>query len=215
MNLKESFRYQLFLDSLLNEACRSIGDRLHGLIVTKRHLKNKANPDAEDMTEIVEQEQFVPNDIVINFMVWLTSEKGRLTTLISQAKGNGSLDIDAAIESNKYRQKVSLAIKNMLRFTPSVKTESGRDFKFNVEGNQVPYFYDIEVTSKEWFNRDVAKQTARELLRESDDRSSEIDAALINTEVNFSPKYNVNDTFEDVIMAYADEFFDGWRNSAK
>ena len=56
MNLKESFRYQNFLDMMMRAASASIQQRDHCLKVTKTHLRNKANPDASDVTETVEGE---------------------------------------------------------------------------------------------------------------------------------------------------------------
>lgn len=213
MNLKESFRYQNFLDEMMAGACASIQDRNHGLIVTRKHMKSKANPEAEDVEEIVEHDQFVPNDIVIVFMIWLTAEKHRLTMAIAEAKRSSSLDIDAAIEANKYRQKMRSAIKSMLRYAPSVKTERGQDYKFNMEGNQVPYYYDIEVTSEEAYSKKTAKDAMREAITKADKVSSDIDAVMVNTVVDYTPVYDVNESFEDVIMAYADENYSQWRNS--
>ena len=70
MNLKESFRYQKFLDNLMCSASISIQSIDHCLKTTKTHLRNKANSDADDLTEVVECESaFVPNDDVIAFMV--------------------------------------------------------------------------------------------------------------------------------------------------
>ena len=53
MNLKESFRYQKFLDTMMNQARRSLCDPDHILKVTKKHLRNAANPDAENVEEVV------------------------------------------------------------------------------------------------------------------------------------------------------------------
>ena len=73
MNLKESFRYQNFLDGLLEAAINSITTREHCLTTTKNHLRSKANPDAEDTTEIVEVEPFHGNDDVLRFLQWIWS----------------------------------------------------------------------------------------------------------------------------------------------
>ena len=42
MNLKESFRYQNFLDMMMRAASASIQQRDHCLKVTKTHLRSKA-----------------------------------------------------------------------------------------------------------------------------------------------------------------------------
>lgn len=205
MNLKESFRYQNFLDSKLNEARYSIGERSHALKTTKVHLKNKANPDAENITEVVEVEDFFPNDDVVAFMCWIVAERQKLTEAIYKAKASLDFCLDAAIETNKFRQHTSSAVKGMLRFTPSKKTEQGRDYKFNVEGNQTPYYYDIETSFEENFTRDNAKKVVRDMITKADKTSAEIDSAMINTTVDYEPLFDVNDSFEDVMAEFTEK----------
>lgn len=202
MNLKESFRYQNFLDGKLNDARYSIADRTHALKVTKVHLKKKANPDAEDITEVVEVEEFIPNDDVIAFMCWLVAERQKLTEAICAAKASLGFSLDAAIEANKFRQYTASAVKGMLKYTPSKKTEQGRDYKFNVEGNQTPYYYDIETSFEEAFTRDSAKKVVRDMITAADKTSAEIDSAMINTVVDYKPVFDVNDSFEDVMAEF-------------
>lgn len=202
MNLKESFRYQNFLDGKLNDARYSISDRTHALKVTKVHLKKKANPDAEDITEVVEVEEFIPNDDVIAFMCWLVAERQKLTEAICAAKASLGFSLDAAIEANKFRQYTASAVKGMLKYTPSKKTEQGRDYKFNVEGNQTPYYYDIETSFEEAFTRDSAKKVVRDMITAADKTSAEIDSAMINTVVDYTPVFDVNDSFEDVMAEF-------------
>lgn len=202
MNLKESFRYQNFLDGKLNDARYSIADRTHALKVTKVHLKKKANPDAEDIIEVVEVEEFIPNDDVISFMCWLVAERQKLTEAICAAKASLDFSLDAAIEANKFRQYTASAVKGMLKYTPSKKTEQGRDYKFNVEGNQTPYYYDIETSFEEAFTRDSAKKVVRDMITASDKTSAEIDSAMINTVVDYTPVFDVNDSFEDVMAEF-------------
>lgn len=203
MNLKESFRYQNFLDSMFRYASNSVTTRDHCLTVTKTHLRNKSNPDVEDMVESVEVEQFYKNDDVLAFMQLLVDEKTLLTQKICEAKASISgLNLDAAIESNKFRQGLSDTIRSMMRHTSRKTMEQGRDYKFNVEGNQVNYYYDIEVESVEAYDKARAKELMRSMITEADTISTSIDAALINTKVDYEPKFDVNDSFEDVMEAF-------------
>lgn len=205
MNLKESFRYQNFLDSQLNEARCSIIDSTHALKTTKVHLKKKANPEAENITEVVEVEDFFPNDDVVSFMCWLVAERQKLTEAIYKAKASLDFCLDAALETNKFRQYTSTSIKSMLKFTPSKKTAQGRDYKFNVEGNQTPYYYDIETSLEENFTRDTAKKVVRDMITTADKISAEIDSAMINTTVDYEPAFDVNDSFEDVMAEFVEK----------
>lgn len=202
MNLKESFRYQNFLDSLMCNASVNIQSREHCFEVVKHHFKNKANPDADDMDETVENGEFYPNDKVIAFMEWLVAEREKLTTAIGNAKMSIGFDLDSAIETNKFRQSVNSAIKGMLRYTPGKRVEQGRDYKFNVEGNQTAYVYDIEVENKDAFDRDSAKKVMRSMITKADEVSSEIDAAMINTKVDYEPRFDVNESFDDVMAEF-------------
>lgn len=205
MNLKESFRYQNFLEGLMRNASASIQMRDHCVTLTKRHLRSKANPDAQDMEETVETEPFTPNDKVICFMQWLVRERQKLTEAIGEAKATVGFDIDAAIETNKFRQQVNSSIKSMLRNQASKRMETGKDYKFNVEGNQSPYYYDIEAITTEAFDREASKKVMREMITEADRVSAELDAAMINTEVHYEPVYDVNESFEDVMAEFTPE----------
>lgn len=202
MNLKESFRYQNFLENMMGAAASSICDRDHAFTVTKNHLRNKANSDASDMMETVDFGEFHSNDDVLNFMLRLVEERNKLTTAIGKAKASIGFDLDAAVETNKFRQTLAQRARGMLRFTASKRVERGTDYKFNVEGNQTQYFYDIEVESKEAFDRNRAKAMVREIMQEADKASAEIDSAMINTVVEYQPPFNVNDSFEDVMAEF-------------
>lgn len=202
MNLKESFRYQNFLENMLAYAGNSLTDREHSLTITKNHLRKKANAEAEDMMEAVDVGEFFKNDDVLKFMTMLVEERSKLTNAIGKAKASIGFDLDAAIETNKFRQTVANRVKTMLRFTASKRTERGTDYKFNVEGNQTQYYYDIEVKANEAFDRSVAKDTMRKLILEADKVSAEIDSAMINTMVEYDAPFNVNDSFEDVMTDF-------------
>lgn len=206
MNLKESFRYQNFLDSLMREAADSIQNSEHCLNVTRKHLRSKVNPDAADYDEVVSGEPFFANDHVISFMLWLIGEREKLSTAITVAKASVGFDLDAAVETNKFRQSVNGAIKNMLRYTASKRTAQSRDYKFNVEGNQMPYVYEVEVVSEEAYDRVSAKNHMRSIISEADKISAKIDAALINAVVDYDPLFDVNETFDDVMTDYIDKF---------
>lgn len=202
MNLKESFRYQNFLDRMMREACSSITNREHAHIITRFHNKSKANPEAEDMNEVVEVEDFVPNDDVIRFMQWLIVEREKLTKAISAAKTAVDIDIDAAVETNKFRQAAHSAVKRMLAFSSPKRTERGQDYKFNAEGNQMPYYYEIEVTSSGAYNRSASKEFMRSIIAEADKASADIDSAMVNSEVDYTARFDVNESFEDVMAEF-------------
>lgn len=204
MNLKEAFRYQNFLDRLLNQtmATMSIQDNL--LEVSKVHRRSKAIASAEDETEVAEVTELVVPDTAISLALSIVKEKDALTTAIGVAKGNlagGIGDMDAAIEANKCRQSVAETIRNMLRIKSGKKVERGTGYTFNGEGNQVPYIYDVEVTTTERFDRAKLKATMQDLLSEADKVSAQIDEAVVNTKVDYKAPWDVNASFEDILSA--------------
>lgn len=202
MNLKESFRYQNFLGALHSSAASSLVDERHCLTTTKNHLRNKANSDAADVTEQVDVGEFHKNDDVLRFMLYIIEEREKLTSAISRAKASIGFDLDAAVETNKLRQTVSRNINMMLRYKGTKRTERGTDYKFNAEGNQTPYYYDIEVVTEENFNRAQAKSAAQSVITKADEVSAAIDAALINTRVDYEIPFNVNDSFDDAMADF-------------
>jgi hypothetical protein len=205
MNLKEAFRYQNFLEQQMYNASSSISSKDHCLKLTRTHLRSKANPDAADVIEEVAVEEFFPNDQVIAFMQWLVDERQTLTEAIGKAKASLSFDLDAAIETNKFRQKLGGAIKSMFRHAASKKVEQGRDYKFNNEGNQTMYYYDIETEAVEAYDKFESKNLMRSIITMADKVSSEIDSALINTTVEYEPVFDVNDDFDDIMERFAAE----------
>ncbi len=202
MNLKESFRYQNFLDKMMKAASTSVCNQNHALITTKTHNKSKSNPDAADVTETVEVDAFYKNDDVIRFMRWLIAEREKLTKAIGMAKAGAGFDIDAAIEANKFRQLANESVKRMLSYTPSKSVERGQDYKFNAEGNQMPYYYEIDVVRAEAYDKDASKAFMRSVIVESDKASAEIDSAMINSVVDYEPRFDVNEAFEDVMEEF-------------
>lgn len=204
MNLKEAFRYQNFLSSLMTSARAHIVMEDRCLKTTKRHLIRESNPDADDKEEVIACEDFVSNDTVLRFMKWIIDERYKLTRAIGLAKTKAGIDIDADIETNKIRQTACESIKRMLLYTTAKKTETGKAYKFNAEGNQSPYYYTIEVETTEAFDRDKAKDLMYEIIAESDKKSSEIDSALINTVVDYEPVYSVNLSYDDIVRKFAE-----------
>lgn len=204
MNLKEAFRYQNFLSSLMTSARAHIVMEDRCLKTTKRHLIRESNPDADDKEEVIACEDFVSNDTVLRFMKWIIDERYKLTRAIGLAKTKAGIDIDADIETNKIRQTACESIKRMLQYTTAKKTETGKAYKFNAEGNQSPYYYTIEVETTEAFDRDKAKDLMYEIIAESDKKSSEIDSALINTVVDYEPVYSVNLSYDDIVRKFAE-----------
>lgn len=204
MNLKEAFRYQNFLESMMNNAQLSITSRDHCLKVLNHHMRNKTNPDAEDEIEVVDRGTFHNNNDVIQFMLMLVSEKGKLSEAIAAAKASVGFNIDAALETNKFRQCLARSVKSMMNFKAGKRKASGRGYRFDVNQVQVPYVYDIEISEEEDFDRNKSKEIMREAIGQADRISMDIEAALVNTVVEYAPPFDVNSTFDDVMQEFVE-----------
>lgn len=203
MNLKEAFRYQNFLDRIFGAACISIEKRDHCLTQTRNHLYNKVNPDMENVKEEVKTEEgFFANDDVIQAMLFLIEEKEKLSIAINKAKESIDMDIDAAVSVNKYRQLLNKSVAFMMRLNPCTRIETGIAQKFNSTGDPVDYKYDVEVTSVEAYDRKAAKKIMKEVISEADKTSAAIDFVKVNTTVDYTPVFDVNDSFEDVMNTF-------------
>lgn len=206
MNLKEAFRYQSFLERMLYDAQCSIGNSDHRFLVTKYHKCHDCNEDAADYSEEVDFGEFYSNDSVIKFMVDLVEQRSQLCLAIDDAKealrSDGGIDIDAAISKNKFAQRVVSSISNLLTSKGSTKIGRETGYKFNVDGNQTPYYYTVETVYKENFDRASAKSVVKKLTTEADASSTAIDEAMIRAEVNFTPVFDVNSSFEDAMEEF-------------
>lgn len=204
MNLKESYRYANYIDTLLNTAYHYLQNK--GFITTTKqnHLRSKANSEAVD--EIIEVQKpydvdFTPNN-VIDFIVDVITEKELLAAAIASAKAGTEINIDNAVAMNKKKQAFIGVLSGIANIKPSEKTTQGTDYKFNQQdGNQIRYYYNIEETTTIDFDRNDVKALIKKYSKECDAISAKLDTIEINTIVEHEQKYDVNDTFEDLVGA--------------
>ena len=202
MNLKESFRYQNFLESMMTQAQASLVTPNHAMKTVYRHLKSKANDSFKDEEIEAEVEVFFPNDNVIGLSLLLARERQTLGEAIGRAKASLPFDLDAAVDSNKFRQRLCGSLRSLMNRKPGVKTTESYAYAFDVNGVQSRYLYPMEVVTTDAFDREAARRVLRNTIADADAISAEIDAAMINTAVDYTPPFDVNDTFEDVMTAF-------------
>ena len=203
MNLKESYRYANYLDSLLNTAYTYLRNKGFVTTTTENHLRSKANVDAQDEKIEVQKPfdvDFTPNE-VIDFAVSVLAEKEALVDAIANAKACAEINIDNAIAMNKKKQGFVNILSSLANIKPSEKQKNGSDYKFNAEGNQVQYYYTVVETVGIDYDRKSVRALSKKLLKETDEISAKLDAIEINTILDFEPKYDVNSTFEECVVA--------------
>lgn len=203
MNLKESYRYANYLDNLLSTAYSYLRNK--GFITTTKqnHLRSKANSDAQDEVIDVQKPydvEFTPNNVV-DFVVKIIKEKEGLSNAIAVAKANTEINIDNAIAMNKKKQGFVSVLNGMADIKATEKQKNGSDYKFNAEGNQVAYYYTVIETTGIDFDRNDIRALAKKYLKETDEISAKLDTIEINTVLDFEPKYDINSTFEELVLA--------------
>ena len=78
-------------------------------------------------------------------------------------------------------------------------------YKFNAEGNQVCYRCDLKQVTTINFDRNKVRAYAATLSQEADRVSAELDKRTVNTQVDYVPPFDVNDTFADVLQWHIDQ----------
>lgn len=203
MNLKESYRYANYLDRLMDTAYEHLSNRRFITTTTQNHLRSKANAEVQDETLEVPKPydvDFSPNDI-IDFVVKVIDEKEALASAIATAKAKTEINIDNSVAMNKKKQSFVRLLNGMAGIKPGEKIVSGSDYKFNAEGNQVKYFYDVVEKTSIDFDRNDVRNLAKKYLQETDEISSKLDSIEISTEVVFTPSFDINDSFEDIVVS--------------
>ena len=201
MILKEAYRYMNYLDSLL-ESAKIYLENPQFITTTKQtHCRTKVNPNAQD--EVIQRPKpfdttFTPMQLV-DFVVKVLEEKEHLSASIAVAKKTTAIDMDHAIAMNKKRQEFVAILNSMNYKKGTERTVQGSAYKFNQEGNQVNYFYDIEEVVTIDFDRNDIKGLIKKYTKVCDEISAQLDMLLITTEVKYEPLWDINDTLDDLI----------------
>jgi hypothetical protein len=90
----------------------------------------------------------------------------------------------------------------MTTIKPSECIITGTSTKFNEEGNQVKYTYDIKEVTTIDFDRNAVKAIVSRLRQEVDSTSTQIDLMQLNTMVDFETIYEIGDSLEDAVSKY-------------
>ena len=206
MNLKDAFRYQNRLQSLITEARMILGDESNVTVQEVTLLKKKVMTEAEDETRIQEAPSEYADRIneVVGFLLWLLNEHEKLTRAIRRTKNALRLDMDGEISLNKQRQEIAATLREMTGIRSSERTVigGGRGYRFNAEGNQVAYTCDLKKVTTINFDRKLVRNATAELERRADAVSTEIDQCAINSNVDYITPFGVNDGFDEAFEAY-------------
>lgn len=201
MNLKESYRYANYLDDLLSTAYTYLRNKGFVTTIIEEHLRKQSNPDVENETIEVQKPfdvEFSPND-VIDFVVKVIEEKEKLSEAIAEAKSTTEINIDNAISMNKKKQGFVSVLNGIADIKPSETKTTSKSYKFDINGEQKPYVYDVNRKTSIDFDRNDVRNLIKKYLKETDEISAKLDLIEITTQVDFAPKWDINDKFEELV----------------
>ena len=206
MNLKEAFRYQNKLQTLMQEAEYVLGKDNNVTKVETTYLRSKVVSDAADekVVQIPETEYSEKITEMVEFLLFILDEKEKLFEAIRKAKNAQAFDMDGEVSLNATRQKVAQVLKRMndLRGSEQTVSNAGQGYKFNAEGNQVSYRCDLKRVTTINFDRKVVQRKLKELNRKSDETSAQIDVCLVTSVVDYEPPFDVNASFADAFEGF-------------
>lgn len=207
MNLKEAFQYRNVLNSHFWDIKNYICNPLNGIgkQVTELHKRSEANPEAEDETRLktFPRTYDYPAEALVSFMQDIVDELHRLHISIELAKSGTHVDSDIAC--NNYYREMGDALNRLGYIRTEEKTATGTGFKFNAEGNQVSYVYDIVYTTTPDLDVNRMRKLGRNYKTKANETSTNIDRTLIESCVYMEPKFSITDNFNEAIVRYMDE----------
>jgi len=213
INIKESYRYHNFLDTNISTLLSYLHYENNVIKITETHQKSKSNQDVlDEVIDSTTERQYDKKVEDISFLVrQLIDEKLKLSLAIEDAKKSITLDwvedekyltLDSAIEYNKNIRNIASNLKYLTDLKSSEYKKTGRDFKFNVNGDQVPYQYNIEIKKEIDFDRNIVKELYKKLVVKADTISTQIDEAMLKDCVIYTPIYDLHDSVVEIVEQY-------------
>lgn len=208
MNLKEAFRFQNKLQSMMDEGQSILGSTANITKVQNTYLRKKVMTEAENETTIdaPATEYSEQITLVAEFLLHLLSEREKLSVAIFQAKAGLNLPagLDGEVGLNSKRQEVAGLFRRMagLRSSEVLIPNGGTGYRFNNEGNQVSYRCDVKRVTTINFDRNKIRKMCGDLSKKSDEVSAALDSVLVNTQVEYTVPFDVNDTFAEAFEAF-------------
>lgn len=198
MNLREGFQYMNFLNSKIDEVEMYLYGTDNLMTIKEEHFKSKANKEAEDeVKKIVPDVDFTPMEL-IEFMGKLIDEKSDLSEAIQKAKNKGE-NMDHLVSINAAKQKYAKVLRKLVNLKPRESETQASAYMINNEGNQVRYYYDVKKTATINYDRDKVKRMYKAVSEQCKETSTAIDKLQVNTELDFTPQFDISDSIADMI----------------
>lgn len=215
MNLKDAFAYMNFLTTKASEAAyclrpspeqpdsmiTSNKDFIYDKRVTFRY--SKVNSELQDSEAKAENMRLynVTADQLVAFLDAVRLEKESCALAIAAAKKSLPRDLDVEISLNKERHELLRQYRALLDVRNVRVDTMDRGFKFDNDGRQTAYSVPVTITQTISFDREDVRRRTEELTVLAKSTSSWIDRALVTTEVDFTPRWSANDSFEAIVAS--------------
>ena len=213
MNLKDAFAYMNFLSTSMQPArdlLSPVSPRLdvrtissdNNLYTSRKVLRySEVNSGMEDTQEDVEdlRSYSVTGDELILFLDEARRERERCALAISAAKQKLPRNLDLEISLNKERHELIKKYRSLLDLRNLRRDYMDTSYKFDIDGRQTAYNVPATVISTISFDRNAVRSKAEELTQQAKAASAWIDKALVTTDVDFVPRWNISDEFETIV----------------
>ena len=137
MNLKEAFRFQNKLGTLMDEAQGILGREANITKVENTYLRQKVYDGAENETVVDTPPTEFADRItdVVKFVMHLMDQREKLSKAIHAAKNALPIDMDSEVGLNAKRQEIARVLKRMadVRNSEVLINGGGTGYRFNQE----------------------------------------------------------------------------------
>lgn len=206
MNLKEAFQAQNKLNELFEHFSEYLAFEKNVTAVKEKHFRSKAaEGQIDEFLDVTDYDQKIYDaNKVIDFLLVLIDEREKVAKAIHAAKTQMNFDIDTAVDVNKKRHNAAKVLRDLrqLKSKSILRKNAGTGYVFNKEGNQTNFRYDVEIVTTIDFDRNKVRDLVKKLQEKADETSNEIDAALINTQVEYNLPFDTHASAVEILEEF-------------
>lgn len=201
ITLKKSFELQNYLKGLFDATLSVLAYQDNTTITKQEHMRKKVYSEGQDETVFKPKRNEYDFSInaLIDFACYVQDEMAGLAFAINAAKHSGVNDFDGMIAVNNQKRKLLDRMISMSNIKPRESVVRGSAYKFNADGDQVTYIYDIKEVTTIDFDRNKTKGIASRLRRELDETSTTIDRMQLSIYVMHDTVFEIGDSLEEAV----------------
>jgi hypothetical protein len=209
MNLKEAFQAQNRIEKLFDTFTSYLQSERYVTRVVEKHFRSKAAEGQIDETLDVTnyENKIFDTNKAIDFVIVLIDEREKIAKAIREAKSKMTFDIDTAVDANKKRHHAISLLRGLrqLKSKSILRKNFGTGYVFNKDGNQTDFRYDVEVVTTVDYDKNKVRDLVKELQADANKVSSEIDVALINTQVDYVLPFDMYSSEAEILEEFYSE----------